>query len=206
MSIACSSGRTGKADLAFSLVARRSFSVLALLFAMPVVGFGTGCAAGIDEGSADVAAGMSAVAEVEVEAGGDSAIWKISAEEAHGMMTSNEVVVLDVRTPEEYAERHIVNARLLTLDTIDETTAAEAAPDKEAPVFVYCRTGVRSAEAALKLEALGYREIYDFGGIADWPYATVDGDEPTESGLPEGELPVGVKVVCGKTKPVPSSS
>lgn len=173
---------------------------------MPVVGFGTGCAAGIDEGSADVAAGMSAVAEVEVEAGGDSAIRKISAEEAHGMMTSNEVVVLDVRTPEEYAERHIVNARLLTLDTIDETTAAEAAPDKEAPVFVYCRTGVRSAEAALKLEALGYREIYDFGGIADWPYATVDGDEPTESGLPEGELPVGVKVVCGKTKAAPSSS
>ena len=91
----------------------------------------------------------------------------------------NEVVVLDVRTPEEYAERHIVNARLLTLDTIDETTAAEAAPDKEAPVFVYCRTGVRSAEAALKLEALGYRQIYDFGGIMDWPYATIDGDEPT---------------------------
>lgn len=173
---------------------------------MPVVGFGTGCAAGIDEGSADVAAGMSAVAEVEAEAGGDSAIRKISAEKAHGMMTSNEVVVLDVRTPEEYAERHIVNARLLALDTIDETTAAGVAPDKDAPVFVYCRTGVRSAEAALKLEALGYREIYDFGGIADWPYATVDGDEPTESGLPEGELPVGVKVVCGKTKAAPSSS
>ena len=205
MSIACSSGRTGKVDLAFSLVARRFFSVLALLFAMSVVGFGTGCAAGIDEGSADVAAGMSAVAEVEAEAGGGSAIRKISAEEAHGMMTSNEVVVLDVRTPEEYAERHIVNARLLTLDTIDEATAAEAAPDKEAPVFVYCRTGVRSAEAALKLEALGYREIYDFGGIADWPYATVDGNEPTESGLPEGELPVGVKVVCGKTRAAPSS-
>ena len=62
------------------------------------------------------------------------------------------------------------------------------------------------AEAALKLEALGYRQIYDFGGIMDWPYATIDGDEPTESGLPEGELPVGVKVVCGKTKAAPSSS
>ena len=57
----------------------------------------------------------------------------------------NEVVVLDVRTPEEYAERHIVNARLLTLDTIDETTAAEAAPDKEAPVFVYCPPRRRSS-------------------------------------------------------------
>ena len=63
-------------------------------------------------------------------------------------MISNEVVVLDVRTPEEYAERHIVNARLLTLDTIGEATAARVAPNKEAPVLVYCRTGVRSAEAA----------------------------------------------------------
>lgn len=121
------------------------------------------------------------------------------------MMISNEVVVLDVRTPEEYAERHIVNARLLTLDTIGEATAARVAPNKEAPVLVYCRTGVRSAEAARKLEALGYREIYDFGGIMGWPYTTIDGSEPAESGLPEGELPVGVKVVCGKTKAILSS-
>ena len=120
-------------------------------------------------------------------------------------MISNEVVVLDVRTPEEYAERHIVNARLLTLDTIGEATAARVAPNKEAPVLVYCRTGVRSAEAARKLEALGYREIYDFGGIMGWPSATLDGREPAESGLPEGELPVGVQVVCGKTKAILSS-
>ena len=38
-----------------------------------------------------------------------------------------------------------------------------------------------------------------------WPYATIDGSEPAESGLPEGELPVGVKVVCGKTKAILSS-
>lgn len=144
-------------------------------------------------------------ATVAVEAEGESVIQKISADEAREMMTSNEVAVLDVRTPEEYAERHIVNARLLTLDTIGEATATEAAPNKEAPVFVYCRSGVRSAEAARKLEALGYRKIYDFGGIMDWPYATVDGEAPTESGLPEGELPVGVKVVCGKTKAAPSA-
>lgn len=167
---------------------------------MLLVGLGAGCASDADGMQSDGAAEAPAVAEAE----GESVIQKISAHEAHEMMTSNEVVVLDVRTPEEYAERHIVNARLLTLDAIGETTAAEAAPDKEAPVFVYCRSGVRSAEAARKLEALGYQEIYDFGGIVDWPYATIDGSEPVESGLPEGELPVGVKVVCGKTKAVPS--
>lgn len=117
------------------------------------------------------------------------------------MMTSNEVAILDVRTPEEYAERHIPNARLLTLDTIDEAAATAAAPDKQAPVLVYCRSGVRSAEAAQKLAALGYTQVYDFGGIVDWPYATIEGDASSAAcGLPVGELPVGVKVVCGQTK------
>lgn len=138
------------------------------------------------------------------EGEGPAAVEKISADAAHDMMTSNEVVVLDVRTLEEYAEEHIVNARLLTLDTIDADTAAGVAPDKEAPVLVYCRSGVRSAEAAAKLVALGYQQVYDFGGIIDWPYDTVDGDETVaESGLDADQLPVGVKVVCGKTKSVP---
>lgn len=121
------------------------------------------------------------------------------------MMTSNEVAVLDVRTPEEYAERHIPNARLFTLDTINVETAVAAVPDKDEPVLVYCRSGVRSAEAASKLAALGYTDIYDFGGIIDWPYATVEGAETSQTGLPEDELPVGVKVVCGKTKAAPSA-
>lgn len=149
-------------------------------------------------------AAPDAPAQGTIEGEEPAAVEKISADEAHDMMTSNEVVVLDVRTPEEYAEKHIVNARLLTLDTIDAGTAAEAAPDKEAPVLVYCRSGVRSAEAAAKLAALGYQQVYDFGGIIDWPYDTVDGDETVaQSGLDADQLPVGVKVVCGKTKSVP---
>lgn len=147
-------------------------------------------------------AGISASGEATE---GENVIQKISAQEAHDMMTSNEVAVLDVRTPEEYAERHIANARLLTLDTISAETAAAAVPDKDEPVLVYCRSGVRSAEAARKLAALGYTDIYDFGGITTWPYATVEGAETTQSGLPDGELPVGVKVVCGQTKAVPEN-
>lgn len=132
-------------------------------------------------------------------------IQKITADEAHEMMVSNETPVIDVRTPEEYAERHIMNARLLTLDTIDASAAAAVAPDKDSPLLVYCRSGVRSAEAAQKLEALGYREIYDFGGILDWPYATVEGADAPACGLEADQLPVGVKVVCGKTKSLPES-
>ena len=84
---------------------------------------------------------------------------KISAEDAHGMMTSDRVVVLDVRTQEEYDEKHIVNARLLTLDTIDAEAAAAVAPDKDEPVFVYCRTGVRSAEARRRTDGKGQLQI-----------------------------------------------
>ena len=200
MRVKSAGGAQARGRLPFATrVPLRAFAALALS-AMLLVGLGVGCApdAGVmqSDGAAEAAA---------AGAEGGNAILRISADEAHEMMTSNEVVVLDVRTPEEYAEQHIVNARLLTLDAIGEATAAEVAPNKEASVLVYCRTGVRSAEAARKLEALGYREIYDFSGIMGWPYATIDGSEPAESGLPEGELPVGVKVVCGKTKAVLSS-
>ena len=164
---------------------------------LALVGF-AGCAATSPQDSAENAPAQEAAKE------GSAVVEKISAQEAHDVMTSDKTVVLDVRTPEEYAAGHIVNARLLPLDTIDAETAAAVAPDKDEPVLVYCRSGVRSAEAARLLSQLGYRQVYDFGGIIDWPYDTVEGDAPTvQSGLSEGQLPVGVKVVCGQTKSLP---
>lgn len=132
------------------------------------------------------------------------AVSAISAEQARGLMVSDQDVVLDVRTQEEYDASHIVNARLLPVDEITEKTAAAVAPDKGRPVFVYCRTGIRSAEAAEKLADLGYAEIYDFGGILSWPYDTIDADVGEGEEAYEGDqLPVGVKVVCGKTRALP---
>lgn len=132
-----------------------------------------------------------------------AAVERIGASEAHELMTSDRVAVLDVRTQEEYDASHIVNARLLPLDDIDEASAAVVAPDKDALVLVYCRTGVRSAEAAQKLAALGYSQVRDFGGIVDWPYVTVDAVEDEAGTVDNDELPVGVKVVCGKTRALP---
>ena len=45
--------------------------------------------------------------------------------------------------------------------------------DKQAVLLVYCRSGRRSHDAANKLLALGYENVYDFGGIIDWPYEKV---------------------------------
>ena len=99
---------------------------------------------------------------------------KLSFEQAHDMLISGrELVLLDVREEPEYLSGHADDALLLPVDEITEDTAAALIPEKETPVMVYCRTGRRSAEAARKLEKLGYREIFDLGGLVGWPYGLV---------------------------------
>ena len=97
-----------------------------------------------------------------------AAYQKINAEEAYEMMASQEVVVVDVRTREEYDGGHIENAVLVPNESIG-SEMPEALPDKEATLLVYCR----SKDAAQKLLALGYQNVYDFGGVIDWPYELV---------------------------------
>lgn len=96
---------------------------------------------------------------------------KLTPEEAKEMIDASEVIIVDVRTKEEYEESHIPNAVLIPNETI-ANQELEQLPDKEAVILVYCRSGRRSAQAAEKLLQLGYQNIYDFGGIIDWPYET----------------------------------
>ena len=100
------------------------------------------------------------------------AYHKISAEEAYEMMVSQEVMVVDVRTQEEYDGGHIENAVLVPNESIG-SEMPETLPDKEATLLIYCRSGRRSKDAAQKLLALGYQSVYDFGGVIDWPYELV---------------------------------
>ena len=103
----------------------------------------------------------------------NAAYHKISAEEAYEMMVSQEVVVVvDVRTREEYDGGHIENAALVPNESIG-SEMPEALPDKEVTLLIYCRSGRRSKDAAQKLLALGYQSVYDFGGVIDWPYELV---------------------------------
>lgn len=98
---------------------------------------------------------------------------KISAEEAKARIDSgDEIIILDVRTEEEYNSGYIQNAILIPNETITDKTP-ELLPDLDAEILVYCRSGNRSAQAAKKLIAIGYTNVYDFGGIIDWPYDTV---------------------------------
>lgn len=98
---------------------------------------------------------------------------KITAEQAKERMDSgDELIVLDVRTQDEYDAGHIEGAVLLPNETITDTQP-DLLPDLDAEILIYCRSGNRSAQAALKLIAMGYTNVYDFGGIIDWPYDVV---------------------------------
>lgn len=100
---------------------------------------------------------------------------KITPEEAKEMMAEEDVIILDVRTAEEFAEVHIEGA-LLIPDTELAALAPEKLPNKDQTILVYCRSGRRSEASARALVNMGYTEVYDFGGIVDWPYETVSGN------------------------------
>jgi len=102
----------------------------------------------------------------------ESAYKKISAEDAKDIIDSEDVIVLDVRTPEEYKEGHIESAVLLPVNDIKDK-AGEVLTNKDAKILVYCRSGNRSATAAKELIEMGYTDVYDFGGIMSWPYEIV---------------------------------
>lgn len=78
------------------------------------------------------------------------------------------VQLVDVRTPEEYADGHIGNAKNINVFNPDFIKAAAQSLDKSRPVAVYCRSGKRSAEAAQKLADEGYNVTNLKGGIVAW--------------------------------------
>ena len=96
---------------------------------------------------------------------------RLTFEEAHRFLEQHrEAVLLDVREEAEYITGHARDAELLPVDELNEESAGLVIGAKETPVLVYCRTGLRSREAAQKLEGLGYTEVYDMGGLVGWPY------------------------------------
>jgi rhodanese-related sulfurtransferase len=98
---------------------------------------------------------------------------KISASEAKTMIDSKEpLIILDVRTAGEFADGHIEGALNIANETIGSEKPS-GLPDLDAKILVYCRSGNRSAQAANKLIAMGYTQVYDFGGLNTWTYGTV---------------------------------
>jgi len=75
-------------------------------------------------------------------------------------------ILLDVRTSEEYREGHIPGSKNLDVSSI--RSAGSVIRDKQAPLFVYCYSGSRSARAVSALKSMGYTNVNNIGGISGW--------------------------------------
>lgn len=93
----------------------------------------------------------------------------LTPEEAKARMEANpDLILLDVRTQEEYDDGHIPGAVCLPSEMIEEGMPFSF--DKDAEILLYCHSDKRSAESASKLRAMGYTNVSDIGCILDWPY------------------------------------
>ncbi len=93
----------------------------------------------------------------------------LSQDDAKSQMDSDKnIVILDVRTPNEFQTGHIKRAK--NISSIKEIQSKY--PNKDTKFFVYCQSGSRSVKAAKKLVMKGYKEIYDIGGLSYWNYGT----------------------------------
>lgn len=93
---------------------------------------------------------------------------KISMSEGLARMESDEnYILLDVRRADEFEAGHIPGAVNLPNEEIG-TEEIPSLPDKTQTIYIYCRSGNRSKQAADKLLALGYTNIIEFGGIIDY--------------------------------------
>ncbi|HET8886418.1 MAG TPA: rhodanese-like domain-containing protein [Salinimicrobium sp.] len=109
------------------------------------------------------------VTALSCEAQQKESITVISQEEAKTALAENEdIILLDVRTPEEFDEGAIEGAK--NINFFDEDFAEQVNQfDKNKPVYIYCKSGNRSAKAAKQLQEMGFKEIYDIeGGYMNW--------------------------------------
>jgi rhodanese-related sulfurtransferase len=98
---------------------------------------------------------------------------EVSSEEAKRMLQEDkEVILLDVRTPQEHTQIRIPNSKLIPLD---ELRYAYRDLPKDKKYIVYCRSGERSAFATYFLRHMGYEAYNLAGGILLWPYEKESG-------------------------------
>lgn len=96
-----------------------------------------------------------------------SSIFTISADLFYSERTP-ENLLIDVRTAEEYEKSHISGALNISVLSDDFKEKINELP-KEAPVFIYCRSGKRSKKAAIQMDCLDFKKIFDLdGGYLAW--------------------------------------
>ena len=99
---------------------------------------------------------------------GNENIVSVPAPEFDKAIKADSMQLLDVRTPQEYAEGHIDGALNIDVRSDDFQKMAEKDLSRDSTILVYCRSGRRSMDAAKILTRLGYKVINLKGGIIEW--------------------------------------
>ena len=93
----------------------------------------------------------------------------VSVAEAIDLIKNKNAVIIDVRTPEEFAESHLPEANNFPVDTLSQNIETIKKLQRDKPLLVYCRSGKRSARATEILQNLGVNSLYNLkGGIKAW--------------------------------------
>lgn len=125
---------------------------------------------------------------------------QISQDEAKEMMALDDGhIVVDARRQDEFADGHIPGAICIPNESIG-TEQPQELPDLEQIILLYCRSGIRSKQAAQKLFDMGYANVYEFGGIDTWTGEMLKEEESGESlpsGAAAGEQPMQIRVSDG---------
>lgn len=99
----------------------------------------------------------------------------ISQDKAKDMLDSGRnVILIDVRPPEEHKELHIHNSISLPLDRLT-SEIFDVVEDKSTEILVYCHSGIRAFFACKELVSLGYINVFNMGGINTWKYEKEEG-------------------------------
>lgn len=100
-------------------------------------------------------------------------ISNIDYSTAQLLLETGKVKLVDVREKDEFKQGFIIGAINLPIDSINENNLLSELPNKDMPIILYCLSGKRAYEAALKLRQRGYHYLLNMGGISHWPYGTV---------------------------------
>lgn len=118
----------------------------------------------------------------------------ITCEELNELAQAGPIELIDVRTPVEFREVHSVNARNVPLDRLDPAAVMESRADPDAPIYVICRSGNRSAKACQAFLDAGYTNVVNVtGGTSAWEQA----DLPVVRGKKAISLERQVRIAAG---------
>lgn len=136
-----------------------------------------------------VALGVAALIGVVVALGSSGARDGLIDNNRLSSLVADGALLVDVRTPAEFATGHIPDAENIPMSGLEQ---AAAGWDRSEPIALYCATGSRSAEAATMLRNLGFTTVYDLGGgIVQWDGEIAGGSRVAEAASPSASgLPV----------------